>query len=248
MSRIPSGRAVAVLGAAVALLVAGCGQDGQDRHAGDGRGEGSGAGAGVPSPLVTPETLDPDTFPQYGAEPSGPPQPSRDCAGRTGTLLEPGPVDSAMGLRAMTLWLTHCGTGTYRVDGYPTLQVLDEDGTPFDVHSLRGAEPITTGVRDPGPHPVTLRHGESATAGVVWRNTYANTTEDPVNGTRLQVLPAPGRPARTVAPDGGIDLGSTGRIGATAWRKAPTTEPGAARPTGPPTSRPTAPAPSTPAS
>ncbi|MEV0444093.1 DUF4232 domain-containing protein [Streptomyces spectabilis] len=246
MSRIPPGRA-AVLGAAVAaLFVAGCGR--QDEQGGDGRGRGSGAGAGVPSPLATAGTPGPDTTPRYGGEPYAPPQPSRDCTGKTGTLLEPGPVDSAMGLRAMTVWLTHCGSGTYRLDGYPTLQVLDGDGTAFDVRSLRGAEPITTGVRDPGPHPVTLRHGESATAGVVWRNTYADTTKDPVNGTRLRVLPAPGRPAGTVAPDGGIDLGSTGRVGATAWRKAPASESGQPRPAQPGAERPTAPVPSTPAS
>ncbi|QDQ14515.1 DUF4232 domain-containing protein [Streptomyces spectabilis] len=244
MSRMPPGRAAALGAAVAALLVTGCGQQ-------DGRDEGAGnaPGAGVPSHPVTADSLDPDTFPRRGAELSEqPPQPSRDCAGRTGTLLEPGPVDSAMGLRAMTVWLTHCGSGTYRLNGYPTLQVLAEDGTAFDVHSLRGAEPITTGVRDPGPHPVTLRHGESATAGVVWRNTYTDTTEDPVNGTRLQVLPAPGRPARTVAPDGGIDLGSTGRIGATAWRKAPAAETGQSRPAEPGAGRPTAPVPSTPAS
>ncbi|QCX79995.1 hypothetical protein C9F11_32045 [Streptomyces sp. YIM 121038] len=238
MSRISPGRAAALGAVAVALLVSGCGrQDGSGGSGGHGRG--GGPGAGVPSQPVTADSLDPDA-PRYGAEPAErPAQPSRDCTGRTGTLLEPGPVDSAMGLRAMTVWLTHCGTGTYRLDGYPTLQVLAEDGTAFDVHSLRGAQAVTTGVEDPGPHPVTLRHGESATAGVVWRNTYANTTKAPVEGARLQVLPAPGRPARTIAPDGGIDLGSTGRIGTTAWRKA-AAESGAGRPTGP--------APSTPAS
>ncbi|MEI5097662.1 DUF4232 domain-containing protein [Streptomyces sp. PmtG] len=234
MSRIPLRRA-AVLGAAV-LLIAGCGQE-------DGRNEGAGGapGAGVPPPPVTAGSLGPDGFPRYGAElAEPPPQPSRDCAGRTGTLLEPGPVDSAMGLRAMTVWLTHCGRGPYQLNGYPALEVLDEDGEAFDVHSLKGTDALTTGVDDPGPHPVTLRRGESATAVVAWRNTYANTTEDPVRGARLTVLPAPGRPARQIAPHGGVDLGSTGRIGATAWKKAPAAAPR--------TGRPTAPAPSTPAS
>ncbi|GHE97188.1 hypothetical protein GCM10018785_72240 [Streptomyces longispororuber] len=223
---------VAVL--AAALLATGCGR--ADRHGSD-DGRGAGAGAGVPSPLdPSPAPSVDDGAPRYGFAPS---QPTRDCTDRTGTLLEAGPVESAMGLRAMTVWLTHCGAGGYLLDGYPVLQVLGEDGTAYDVHSLKGTQAVTTAVEDPGPHPVALRTGDSATVSVVWRNTYTDTTEDPVKGERLQVLPRPGGPAGSIAPEGGIDIGSTGRIGVTAWQKAPPAPTGTA---------PTAPGPSTPAS
>ncbi|WP_282792583.1 DUF4232 domain-containing protein [Streptomyces sp. CC224B] len=212
-----------------ALLATGCGREGHD---GRDDGRGTGAGAGVPSPL------DPSPAPSVD-EGAAPAQPTRDCAGRSGTLLEAGPVESAMGLRAMTVWLTHCGAGGYLLDGYPVLEVLGEDGTAYDVHSLKGTQAVTSGVEDPGPHPVALRTGDSATVSVVWRNTYTDTTKDPVQGERLQVLPRPGGPSGSIAPEGGIDLGSTGRIGVTAWKKAPPAPTGAA---------PTAPGPSTPAS
>ncbi|MGA4838758.1 DUF4232 domain-containing protein [Streptomyces sp. G45] len=91
---------------------------------------------------------------------------------------------------------------------------------------------------------MTLRRGESATAVVVWRNTYTDTTKAPVKGEHLKVVPVPGGPARTVTPYGGVDLGSTGRLGVTAWRKAPPKKPRRPLPTPPPA---TAPAPSTPA-
>ncbi|ARX87506.1 DUF4232 domain-containing protein [Streptomyces alboflavus] len=225
---------------ALAILVAGCGQskgsardgaDGTDSAASRVAGKGglppSAAGPtpshGDPAPSygVTPDELPSgaESAPQYGAPPPEPRQASRDCSGKRGALVEPGPVDAAMGLRAMRLTLTHCGTGTYRLDGYPGLRALGDDGAPLDVRTLRGTERITTGVPDPGPHPVALRRGESATAVVVWRNTHTDLANPAVHAPRLRVVPAPGAPARTVTPDGGIDLGSTGRIGTAAWKK-----------------------------
>ncbi|GHC57342.1 DUF4232 domain-containing protein [Streptomyces flavofungini] len=215
---------------ALAILVAGCGQSkGSARDDADGsatRVAGQGglpptAAGPAPSRGVTPDGLPSGaaSAPQYGAPPPEPPQASRDCAGQRGALVEPGPVDTAMGLRAMRLTLTYCGTGTYRLDGYPGLRALGDDRAPLDVRTLRGTEPITTGVPDPGPHPVALRPHESATVVVVWRNTHTDLTHPAVHAPHLRVVPAPGAPARTVTPDGGIDLGSTGRIGTTAWEK-----------------------------
>ncbi|MFD9075140.1 DUF4232 domain-containing protein [Streptomyces lasiicapitis] len=212
----------------LAILAAGCGQSADSGR--DGAGGAStrvaGQGGAVPSHGVTPDALPTEASdgPYYGelTEPrlaERPAQASRDCRGKKGLLVEPGPVDAAMGLRAMTVTLTYCGTGSFHLDGYPELRVLDSDREPVDVRSLKGTDAITTGMRDPGPHPVTLAPRQSATAAVVWRNTYTDTSEPPVRAPHLRVVAAPGAPARTVTPHGGIDLGSTGRIATTAWEK-----------------------------
>ncbi|WP_051852787.1 DUF4232 domain-containing protein [Streptomyces aureocirculatus] len=222
---------------ALVLLAAGCGSGGSGRDDAGGpatRVAGQGglppsAGPTTPSFEVTPDKLEPDDLdsgaPRYGVPsaaaeiPDRPAEASRDCSGRSGLLVEPGPVDAAMGLRAMTVTATHCGTGTYRLDGYPDLRALDGDREPLDVRPLKGTEQITTGVPDPGPHPVRLGRGESATVAVVWRNTYTDTRNPAVLAPHLRVVAAPGAPARTITPHGGIDVGSTGRIGTTAWKK-----------------------------
>ncbi|WP_343041887.1 DUF4232 domain-containing protein [Streptomyces typhae] len=230
MTPLPPRRAVALC--ALVLLAAGCGSGGSGRddaggpatRVADQGGLPPSAAGPTPSFGVTPDDLDTDA-PRYGAPSAGaeiPDRPavaSRDCSGRSGLLVEPGPVDAAMGLRAMTVTATHCGTGTFRLYGYPDLKALDDDREPLDVRTLRGTRQITTGVPDPGPHAVTLRHGESATVSVVWRNTYTDTTHPAVDAPHLRVVAAPGAPARTVTPHGGVDVGSTGRIATTAWKK-----------------------------
>lgn len=144
-----------------------------------------------------------------------------DACPSSGARMLPGLVEAAMGLRAMTVTLTNCGTEPYTVNGYPSVQVLDEDREPVDVRVLRGPGEITTGVPDPGPHEVTLQPGESATTSLVWRNTVTEADVPAVNAPYLRVATAKGRPAQVLAPDGGIDLGTTGRLGTGAWTKAP---------------------------
>ncbi|WP_240496636.1 DUF4232 domain-containing protein [Streptomyces torulosus] len=144
-----------------------------------------------------------------------------DACPSSGARMLPGLVEAAMGLRAMTVTLTNCGTEPYTVNGYPSVQVLDEDREPVDVRVLRGPGEITTGVPDPGPHEVTLKPGESATTSLVWRNTVTEADVPAVNAPYLRVATAKGRPAQVLAPDGGIDLGTTGRLGTGAWTKAP---------------------------
>ncbi|MFE0098827.1 DUF4232 domain-containing protein [Streptomyces sp. NPDC059009] len=183
----------------------------------------------TPETPASPRTFDLDDMdlsasPGPDARPGTTPSPQsvheRACAnGQSAVLVEPGPVDAAMGLRAMTVTLTNCATEPYRLNGYPTLKVLGDKREPFHVQALQGTDPITQ-LDDPGPHPVTLKRGETATTAVVWRNTYDNTAQPPLKGTYLKVVPTPGGVARILAVDGGIDLGSTGRIGATAWKKA----------------------------
>ncbi len=60
--------------------------------------------------------------------------------------------------------------------------------------------------------------GGTAKARVLWRNTV--TDGDAVAATYLSVAPAPGAPEQLVTPDGGIDLGTTGRLAVNAWTDA----------------------------
>ncbi|MFE4368672.1 DUF4232 domain-containing protein [Streptomyces sp. NPDC056835] len=126
--------------------------------------------------------------------------------------------DAAMGLRVVGLHLDNCGTRDYTVEGYPLLELLDDDREPVDgIKILDGSGEITTGAGPDGqPRPVTLRPGESATAGLVWRNTTESGT--PVNVPYVRVRVKAGADPVTVTP--GLDLGTTGKLGVNPWEKA----------------------------
>ncbi|MFJ6615581.1 DUF4232 domain-containing protein [Streptomyces sp. NPDC091289] len=126
--------------------------------------------------------------------------------------------DAAMGLRVVGLHLENCGTRPYTVEGYPLLKLLDSDFRPVDgVTVLDGSSEITTGAgADEPPRPVTLGPGESATAGLVWRNTTESGTA--VNVPYVQVRAKAGADPVTVTPK--LDLGTTGKLGVRPWKKA----------------------------
>ncbi|MEU4771434.1 DUF4232 domain-containing protein [Micromonospora sp. NPDC023644] len=171
--------------------------------------------------------------------------PTTGCPASGVRISSPG-TSAAMGLRALGLELVNCGTEPYRLDGYPVLRLFDGDGNPVPVRVVDGAKEITSGFDDP-PRPLTLRPGERAGAAVLWRNLVTDPTVVATNGERLEVAPAVGRPAQAVGLDGPIDLGNTGRIGVSAWKKRaadPTSTPTRPLPTRP---LPDAPVPSRPA-
>lgn len=126
--------------------------------------------------------------------------------------------DAAMGLRVVGLHLANCGTHTYRLDGYPRLQLFDERHEPVEgVRILHGGSTIATGTGADGtPRPLALRPGESAHAGLVWRNT-TGLGSDPVNAPYVRVVAKPGAAAVTVTPE--LDLGTTGRLGVGPWKQ-----------------------------
>lgn len=126
--------------------------------------------------------------------------------------------DAAMGLRVVGLHLDNCGTRTYTVEGYPLLELLDEDRAPVDgVKILEGSAEISTGVGPEGPPgPVTLKPGEEATSALVWRNTTQMGTA--VNVPYVRVRAKAGADPVTVTPN--LDLGTTGKLGVNAWAKA----------------------------
>ncbi|MDX3063049.1 MULTISPECIES: DUF4232 domain-containing protein [Streptomyces] len=150
--------------------------------------------------------------------------PASEAPAEAGTCPESGirvsadEGDAAMGLRVVGLHLDNCGTREYTVEGYPLLELLDDSLEPVDgVEILDGSRGITTGAGDDKqPRRVTLGPGESATAGLVWRNTTEPGT--PVNVPHVRVRAKAGADPVTVTP--GLDLGTTGKLGVRPWVKA----------------------------
>jgi hypothetical protein len=134
--------------------------------------------------------------------------------------FEVGEGDAAMGLRVLAITLVNCGSRTYRLSGYPVVRSLDEDRAVLKVRVRHGVEEIIGSAMpwDGPPKPVVLRPGQRASTAVAWRNTYDDIRQPPVTVRFLDIAPRAGRPSQIVAPDGGLDLGSTGRIGVSAWR------------------------------
>lgn len=136
----------------------------------------------------------------------------------SGVAIEVGEVEPAMGLRALGLRLTNCGTDPYTVNGYPAVRVLDAERKPIPVTVGNGSSPVSApDAYDAPPKAVTLRPGESATARVLWRNTVTDSTVPAAEGSYLEIAPTAGEDAQTVAVEGGIDLGTTGRLAVNAW-------------------------------
>ena len=125
-----------------------------------------------------------------------------------------------MGLRAQGLTLTNCSRTPYTLDGYPAMRALSSAGKPLDVTMIRGTGSIAPGIpgHDRAPEPIVLQPGEQAQTTIVWRNTYDDVSRPPVNVAQLEVAPQPGRPAVVLTPEGGLDLGSTGRFAVSPWR------------------------------
>ncbi|MEV7181925.1 DUF4232 domain-containing protein [Kitasatospora sp. NPDC093679] len=167
--------------------------------------------------------------------------PSKEASAESGTCPPSGirvyadEGDAAMGLRAVGLHLENCGSGTVDLNGYPELQVVDEEHRPVgSVQILHGGNAVSTGTgTDDPPGPVTLAPGEQAHAGLVWRNTVESVTGESVNAPYLRVRAKAGADPVTVIPE--LDLGTTGRLAVGAWRKddtrgaTPTSTPGIPR-------------------
>lgn len=124
--------------------------------------------------------------------------------------------DAAMGLRAVGLHLVNCGSTPYELNGYPEIELLDEDHESVDgVRMLQGTAQISTGLGDDTARPVTLAPGEAARATLAWRNTTQSGT--PVNAPYARVHAKPGAAPVMVVPE--FDLGTTGQLGVSAWAK-----------------------------
>lgn len=152
-----------------------------------------------PTPSRTPPTVAPGVCPP------------------SGVLVRMGEVDAAMGLRAAGIELVNCGTVPVTVNGYPDVRVLDDGGAALPVAVVHGSGGIALLPNfDTPPAPVTAAPGARLVAGLLWRN-RVDMGGDVVKGTYLEIVPAPGREPQTIHPDGPIDLGTTGRLGVSAW-------------------------------
>ncbi|MFE1952291.1 DUF4232 domain-containing protein [Streptomyces sp. NPDC059524] len=139
----------------------------------------------------------------------------------SGIRLTTGRTEAAAGLRALSVTLTNCGRATVELNGYPRLTLLDADGEPVEhVTVLEGTDEITTGIRDDGPHRITVRPHAGAVTSLVWRNTYDDLTRPPVTAPHARIDPGLGRGTTTLTPYAPFDLGSTGKLGTTAWKPA----------------------------
>ncbi|MEU9703678.1 DUF4232 domain-containing protein [Streptomyces sp. NPDC047981] len=213
MTVIPARCAPVLL--AVVLLTAGCGLGAElDREADPER---TGAHA----------TAEPSSVPPRADRPAGladtsradPPAPTgAEGCPATGVKVTTGMVNVAMGLRAMPVTLTNCGTEDQRVEGYPDVRVRDVHRKPMDVTVLKGTGPIAD-LQDPGAHPVTLKPGESARSVFAWRYSAVDPATGRGSGVYVEIAPAPGVARQTVLPEGGLDVGETGLLGTTAWEK-----------------------------
>ncbi|SNS66965.1 Protein of unknown function [Asanoa hainanensis] len=151
--------------------------------------------------------------------PPTPPPTATTAACVDGVRLTAGPVDAASGLRAMGIVLENCGTRPYTLHGFPVVRVLDDQRAAVDVTVGNGSEPVSA--KDSWDAParaVTVPPGGTARARVLWRNTV--TAGDPVIATYLSVAPTKGAKEQLLTPDGGLDLGTTGRLAVNAWTDA----------------------------
>lgn len=127
--------------------------------------------------------------------------------------------NAAMGLRVVGLQLENCGKSDYPLDGYPLLELLDEDRAPVPgIRIVEGSGGITTGTDFDDPaRPLVLKPGESAVSGLMWRNTTES--GDPVNVPYVRVRARQGADPVTVTPR--LDLGTTGKLAVRAWTRPP---------------------------
>ncbi|WP_327289761.1 DUF4232 domain-containing protein [Streptomyces sp. NBC_01198] len=125
--------------------------------------------------------------------------------------------DAAMGLRVVGLHLQNCSTRPYRLDGFPQIQLLDLKRQPVTgVSVLHGSGGVSTvaGFDDPA-RAMTLQPGQSASSGLMWRNTVTDGTS--VNVPYVRVTARPGTQPVTVTPE--LDLGTTGKLAVAPWKK-----------------------------
>ncbi|MFF1967758.1 DUF4232 domain-containing protein [Streptomyces sp. NPDC058232] len=186
------------------------------------------AGEGEPAPTpsvsqtpgrVRAEKLQPgdlSTAPPATVPSSAPPPSAAtraDCP-PSGLVVDMGEVQAALGHRAVGLTLTNCGRKPYRVDGYPSVRVLDTQGEPLPVKVNPGSSYMGT---DPGPKEIMLKPGKSVHSLLAWVSTA--TGGDLIEGDALEIAPAPGLEARTF-PLQGSDVRLLDELNMTAWRTA----------------------------
>jgi hypothetical protein len=187
------------------VLVGGCGTE-------------SAVSGGVPgrSPdVATPRTpgsaVSAERRPTPSSSPSPTPTPPPRTCPASGALITVGPVEAALGHRAVVVKLTNCRSTPINLNGYPAVTVLDAHRKPMKVTVAHG---ISYMAIDPGPTKIRLPKGKTALAVVSWSSTV-EIAEDKASGTYLNLAPRPGNSPVTWPVD--TDLGTTAKITLTAW-------------------------------
>ncbi|MEU6341474.1 DUF4232 domain-containing protein [Streptomyces sp. NPDC046977] len=179
-----------------------------DLAAAEAAGAGSGPGAGTPRHV---KVLKVRSVPVDEA-----PVPSGACP-PSGVRLTADQGDAAMGLRVVGLHLENCSAAPYHLDGYPQLQLFDAAHRPVTGIKIRHGSSGSVGAEfDAPPRPLTLQPGETASSGLTWRNTVTDGT--PVDAPYVRVRARPGADPVMVTPE--LDLGTTGKLGVSAWHKS----------------------------
>jgi hypothetical protein len=122
-------------------------------------------------------------------------------------------VDAALGQRAVTVSLVNCGSDHYAVEGYPAVELLDEQQQPIDVALEQEPDPLGNGTTE-APVALDLAPGEHARAVLAWRNTV-ELGSVPTPGSFVAVTPVAGEAGQVVAL--AVDLGTTGRLTVGPW-------------------------------
>ncbi len=175
----------------------------------------TGCGSDVAASGTTDRSPAPGDLAASPATPTPPrkptPTPPPPTCPSSGASITVGPVEAALGHRAVVIKLTNCRSRILTLNGYPDVAVLDGRRHPIKVNVTHGLSYMAI---DPGPTKIHLRKGESALAAVSWSNTV-EAGEDKSAGTYLSITSHTNdRP--TIWPVD-TDLGTTAHLTLTAW-------------------------------
>ncbi|MGW0781689.1 DUF4232 domain-containing protein [Streptomyces sp. NPDC002913] len=184
------------------------------------------AGEGEPGPSPSPAATtrpprvapapDPGSAADAPAQGAPTPAPSAEGCPASGVVVGMGPVETAMFHRAVTLTLTNCGKEPYRVDGYPSVRALGDDGERIPVPVNAGGSMFGD---DPGPEEIMLKPGAQVRSTLAWVSTKEG--GDLIEGDALEIAAAPDTGAR-VFPLEGHDIRLMDELNTTAWRTSTT--------------------------
>ncbi|MFC9032299.1 DUF4232 domain-containing protein [Streptomyces arboris] len=162
-----------------------------------------------PPPSATPRPI--ADAPAQGPDPSPTPTATEACPA-SGAVVTMGEVQALLMSRAVVLTLTNCGSKPYRVDGYPSVQALGEDGERLPVKVNPAGSKFG---RDQGPKALTLKPGATVKSMLAWVSTQEG--GELVMADALELAAAPDAGAR-VYPLEGHDIRYMDELNITAWR------------------------------
>ncbi|MFD8732825.1 DUF4232 domain-containing protein [Streptomyces sp. NPDC059611] len=177
------------------------------------------AGEGEPDPTPSARAPRPPApsadVPAQGPDPSPTltptPTSTGDCPA-SGAVVTMGEILTVMMSRAAVLTLTNCGSKPYRVEGYPSVQALGEDGERLPVKVNPAGSQFG---RDQGPEELTLKPGGTVKSMLAWVSTQEG--GELVMADALELAAAPDAGAR-VQPLEGHDIRYMDELNITAWR------------------------------